>query len=230
MRTVSLVVISLVLLTSFAFAQDVVPAVSAGSKAVLFDFSGLSFLGAGAYEGGFGAKYFLSSDLAVRAGVLFANASDKIPANPGPGQAGTDGERSATQFGVLGGVEWHPGKGRVSPYMGVGAGISLTSTEHKTAVIAPTVQTTTKNDANGETLNNKTYYGATALGVYGLVGVEFFLYKELSLGAEYRVGLTSSSKKDEEVSAGSLTQTTKGGSYTEISIMNTGTITLAVYF
>ena len=40
-------------------ADDVTPSIELNSKAMRFSFSGLSVLGAGAFNGGFGGKYFI---------------------------------------------------------------------------------------------------------------------------------------------------------------------------
>jgi opacity protein-like surface antigen len=233
MKKIVVVVAALSLLAAVTQAQDVVPNVSGGSKALLFSFNGLAYLGAGDFEGGLGAKYFLSSDLAVRAGLSFGTASQTIPTNPTPPSTGTDGSRSATMFGVAAGVEFHPGKGRVSPYFGAAAQFSTTSTEYKSAEVGnpPNPQTSVKNRTTGETINGTTYNGRTDISVYGIAGVEFFLYKELSIAAEYRLGFTTGGLKDQEVDVpGYPTVTSKSGSTTAVGIESAGTLTLAVYF
>ena len=61
--------------------------------------------------------------------------------------------------------------------------------------------------------------------------MEFFLYKELSLGAEYQLGFGIASNKDVETTiTGTPTTTTKGGSGNGFGIQNAGVVTLAVYF
>ena len=233
MKKLVVVLAALVLMAAVAQAQDVVPNVSGGSKALLFSFNGLAYLGAGNFEGGLGAKYFLSSDLAVRAGLSFGTASQTIPATPLTGEQGVDGSRSATMFGVAAAVEFHPGKGRVSPYVGAGAQFSATSTEYKSAEEGnpPPAQTTVKNRSTGETINSTTYNGRSDFSVYGIAGVEFFLYKELSIAAEYRLGFTTGGLKDQEVSIPpNPAVTTKSGGITAFGIESSGVLTLAVYF
>ncbi len=222
----------LCLAASVSMAQDVVPSIGRGSKAVLFSFGGLSFLSAGTFDGGVGARYFLSDEMSVRAGVQFTSASQTTSANPGAGQAGSDGTASATVLGLEGAAEWHMGKGRVVPYMGVGAAFSTASTDTKPVVTGapPLNQPETKNGQFGLSVNGTTYYGGTTLQIFGLAGVEFFLYKELSLSAEYQLGYMSTSRKDQEVSAGGTTTTTKVGSASNIGITNSGVLTLSVYF
>ncbi len=223
MKKVLLVAVAILMVGSVSFGQDVVPGLAGGSKALLFSFGGLSTLSANNFSGGFGAKYYLSSSMAVRGGIQFTSNSTTTPANPGAGQVGVDGSTSNTTIGVAGAIELHLGSGRVSPYLGGGVGFSTTSTESKNAATAtpPAVptQTTVKNAA-----------GATTFTVYGLAGFEFFLWKELSLSGEYRVGFSSSSLKDQETTTGSTTTTVKQGSSSSIGISAQGTLILAVYF
>jgi outer membrane protein W len=216
---------------SMSFAQDVVPSLAGGSKAVLFSFGGLSFLSAGTFDGGIGARYYISDALAVRAGIQFTSASQTNPANPVAPNTGEDGKASASAVGFSGAAEWHMGKARVIPYVGAGFSFTTTSTEAKNAVTGnpPPAQTTTKNRAAGETVNGVTYVGGSSFQVFGMLGVEFFLYKEVSLAAEYRLGYMSTSRADQEVTSGTTTTITKIGSGSTFGISNSGSLTLAVY-
>ena len=225
-------VVALTTLVSLSSAQDVIPSLAGGSKAILFSFGGLSFLSAGTFDGGIGARYYLSDGFAVRAGLQFTSASQTNPANPAAPQTGEDGKASSSAFGLSGAAEWHMGKARVIPYFGAGLSFTTTSTESKNAVVGnpPPAQTTTKNRTAGETVNGTAYVSGSALQVFGLLGVEFFLYKELSLAAEYRLGYMSASRPDQEVTAGTTTTTTKVGSGSTVGISNSGLLTLAVYF
>lgn len=207
---------------SVSYSQEVMPNLAGGSKALLFQFGGLNNLAANNFNGGFGAKYYLSSSMAVRGVLQFSSNSTSTPANPAPGDVGADGSTSNTTIGVGGGVELHMGSGRVSPYIGAGVGFSTTSTESKNAATAtppatPT-QTTTKNAT-----------GNTTFTVYGMAGFEFFLWKELSLSGEYRLGFSSTALKDVEVTTGPTTVTTKQGSSSSIGINAQGVLTLAIY-
>ncbi len=222
----------LCLATSVLFAQDVVPSLGAGSKAVLFSFGGLSFLSAGTFDGGVGGRYYLNESMSVRGGIQFTAASQTTSANPGVGQAGADGSASATVLGLEAAAEWHMGKGRVLPYFGVGAAFATTSTDLKPAVVgvAPLTQSETKNSTGGLNVNGTTYTAGTTFQLFGLAGVEFFLYKELSLSAEYQLGYMSVSRSDQEVTVGGTTTKTKVGSASNIGITNSGLLTLSVYF
>jgi len=224
-------VLVLLLTSSLALGQGVNPNLNAGSTALLFTFDGFSTLRAGSFEGGVGAKYYLSPKMAVRGALLFANASEDIPVNPPAGQTGQDGEQSATQFGVSAALELHLSSKRASPYIGGGIGFSTTSTETKSPVIgASTNQVTVENDDVGEVVNGVTYLGGNTLSLFALAGVEFFLFNEVSLGAEYRLGIDKLSRADQKITSGNQTQTTKVGGGSNLGITNSGLLTLSVYF
>ncbi len=222
----------LVIAGSVAFGQDVVPSINAGSMGVLFQFSGLANIGAGAYQGGIGGKYYLTDRTAIRVAAQFQYAKDNLPANPPTGTRGTDGYRSGTTFGLLAAIEYHLGKGRARPYIGAGALFSTTSTDEKDAVWAPNPQTETKNGFNGLTLSNINFIPSTTLGFAALFGVEFFLYKELSLSAEYQLMYGMMSFKDRVVTQGATTVTTPSptGTGSRMGIFNDGSVILTVYF
>jgi opacity protein-like surface antigen len=209
---------------SLAAGENQVPGPRAGSAGILFQFSGLDALGAGAYNGGLGAKLFLSDYTAVRGVICLSLSSTKIPANPPTGQVGVDGSTSSNVFGVGGAIELHLTKSRISPYIGGGVMLTTRSTENKTSDVSPTAagisQTVTKN-ANG--------YTQFSFG--GILGVEYFITDGVSLSAEYLIGVALTSNKDVEVTTtGTPTVTTPQGSSTNIGITNGGTLTLAVYF
>jgi hypothetical protein len=222
-------VLSVAMAVSFAYAQEVTPSVGAGSKGMMFSFSGLSNLGVNNFNGGLGGKYFLSEALALRAAILFAHAGQEDLANPPTGFVGTDGSRSATEFGLTIGAEYHMLKSRVSPYVGAELGFTSASTEQKSAgtALPPAVytQTVTKN-ATGGLLG---YYGGMNIGIAAILGVEFFLTKELSLAGEYQLGFGITSRSDQEITTGPTTTTTKTGSTTAMGVSTTA-LTLAVYF
>lgn len=222
MKKILLVALTILVIGSVSYGQDVVPGLSGGSKALLFTFGGLSNLSANNFSGGFGAKYYLSSSMAVRGGIQFSTASTTTAANPAPGNTGSDGTSSNTTIGVGGAVEIHLGSGRVSPYLGGGVGFSTTSTETKTV---------DNNTATPDQVTTKNAGGATTFTVYGMAGFEFFLWKEVSLSGEYRLGFSSSSLKDIETTViGQPTQTQKQGSASTIGIGAQGALVLAVYF
>jgi len=213
--------------SSLAFAQgdssSSDPGSAAGDKGILFQFSGLNVLGAGAYNGGFGAKIFLSDYMAVRGVISLGISSSKTPANPPTGQVGVDGENSSSTFGIGGAIEIHLTKSRISPFIGGGVMLTTRSTESKPAAYGapgvPINQTVTKNAG-----------GYTEFSFGGILGVEYYVTDGVSLSAEYLVGVALTSNKDIEVTTATTTTTTAQGSSTNIGITNGGTLTLAVYF
>ncbi len=227
--------LSVLFLAGMISAQDVTPAVTAGSKSLNFTFGGLGAFGLGpsGISGGLGASYFLASNAAVRVGVQVVNASSTTPVNPPAGQTGSDGEQSA--FAVSVGVDYlmymTGATSRVRPYMGAGVNFGTASTSNKNAVVAPTVQTETKNRLAGETIGGRFYSAGTSFGAVGIVGAEFFLYPEISLSAEYQLTLISStSAADQEVTQAPTTTTTKGGSSMQLLGFGAAGATLHIYF
>ncbi|MEW5798563.1 MAG: outer membrane beta-barrel protein [Bacteroidota bacterium] len=221
-------VLALISNASVRAQEPGLPAV--GGKALIFSFSGLGNLNLNQFEGGIGAKYALNDVMLIRGGVQFAIASRDIPANPPAGQTGTDGSASANIFGFSGALEYHLTRTRVSPYIGAGVGISFTSTESKNAVVGTTAQTTTKNNTGGEVIDGTTYRGGMMLGIFAAGGLEYFVTNNVSLGAEYRFGYSTTSRYDEEVTSGNTTVTTKVGSSSLLGISTGGSLMFAVYF
>ena len=216
-------IIALVACTSFAQKDN--SFFTTGSKAVLFSFSGLSTLGANNFDGGAGMKFFLSAPTALRVGLMFANSGSTTPSNAVAPILGIDGSTSSTSFGVEAALEYHLTATRVSPYLGGGAGFSMTSNETKPAVtgIGTLYQTTIKNDAGA----------GTSLNFFALMGVEYFIVNEISLAAEYRLGYSLLSPSDKEISSTNpavTTVTTKGISYHNFNLNSAGFLTLAIYF
>lgn len=233
-RSLSVFVAGMMLAGSLV-AQDVKPAVSAGSKSLDFTFAGLGAFGIGpsGIGGGLGATYFLASDAAVRVGLQVVYASASMPANPPAGTPGTDGSQSAFQAAI--GADYlmfmTGATSRVRPYVGAGVQFALASTNSKTAVISPAVQTEIKNNEFGENINGSTYVGGTAISARAVAGAEFFLYPELSLSAEYQLNVINlTSQSDEETINGPTTVTKKLGSSTTFLGFGAVGATLHIYF
>lgn len=220
----------LCLLPALAFAQ-VTPNLQSGTKALLFNFTGLDNLNANSFNGGFGGKLYLSPTMAVRGGLQFVSANQDRPANAPAGTQAQDGEVSASTLGFNGAIEIHSGASRVSPFLGVGAGFSTTSTENKNINFGPSSsQRVVKNDPDGETINGNTFTAGNRFDIFGLIGAEFFIVKELSLAAEYRLGFSKISGKDAEVSQGTNSDKFKVGGTSGFGIATGGALTLSFYF
>ncbi len=174
---------------------------AAGNKAVLFNFTGLSNLNLGGYEGGIGGKYYISDGVAVRGMLNFMvdNNTTKGAANF------TDATDNRFAFGLGAGLEYHlPLASKVSPYVG-----GLVSFTTSARTITPSVFT-------GNTANS-TKTTSTIFGLGGIAGVEYFFNRNISLAAEYQFGLNYNSSTNpgtDELSVG----------------FQTAGLTLAVYF
>jgi len=216
---------------SVAYGQ-VTPTLTAGTKAMLFTFDGLSFLAADNFEGGAGFKYFLSGQSALRFGLQFTKASGTEAANPVAPDTGVDGSEDGTTLGLSLALERHLTATRVSPYFGIGAGYSTTSTEAKSTEVGnpPAAQSTVKNLDGGHTISGTFFQGGSLFEIFGIGGFEFFLTNEVSLAAEYRLAFGRFSQKDEEITIGTTTTTTQFGNSSLIGIDSSGLFTLAIYF
>ena len=215
-------VVSLTLLAPAAWSEDVTPEIAAGSKAALFSFSGLATLGANAYNGGIGMKYYLIDMLALRASLMFAFADQGTPA---PAAGGTAGDANAFSVGLNVGAEYHLLKTRVSPYVGATLGFTSTSTSQKTAVAAGVPQYTVTN-ALAPVLG---FAPGFNFNIAALAGVEFFIVKELSLAAEYRLGYSVTAPYDQKTTEPNV-PAVKSGASSFIGIYTGGALTLAFYF
>lgn len=211
-------------------AQDVFTPPSTGSMALLFEFDGLNTLRANAFDGGLGFKMFFAPNMAFRGSLQFAHASSDIPANPGAGQTGSDGDESGTTFGISAALELHLASRRVSPYIGGGVAFSSTSTEENTPTVGNQVKTTVKNRIGGVNINQVTFTAGTQFSVFAMVGAELFIIRELSLAAEYQLGYTKFSQSDQEVTQGATTVKTTGPGSSSFGIQSQGVFTLAFYF
>lgn len=162
---------------SVAVAQPVeVP--DSGDKAVLFSFNGLGTLNLGEYEGGVGVKYFVESDLAVRGMLGFGVDNETTKGAVGY----TDSTENTVSFGVGGAVEYHlPLASHVSPYVG-GEILFMTSTETRT----PSVFTGSPFGGPSAPSEKTT---STGFGLGGVAGVEYFFNRNISLAAEYQLGI-----------------------------------------
>jgi opacity protein-like surface antigen len=220
----------LVLFTCISFAQkDHDPFMYSGSKAVLFSFSGLSNLGANNFDGGAGMKFFLTPPMALRFGVQVNASGTTTPANTTAAlPVSIDGSTTNTTFGVDAALEYHLTTTRVSPYFGGGIGFSMSTNERK-PVAGPAPAGTTLYQA---TYKNESGAG-TSINFFALMGVEYFIVDAVSLSAEYRLGYSILTPKDEEFTpavANPVTVTSKGTSSHDLYLNSTGVLTLAVYF
>lgn len=150
---------------------------------------------------GFGGKWYLSEDMALRGAVNLSKTSLSQSV------AGGENEASFTTIGLAPGVEWHFVKsGSVTAYWGGTGQIGWAQISAKQA---------------GGTEQK---LSATVLGLAAILGVEFFAWENISFGAEYQLGFNHTSTKSE-----SGASSTNGPSFTTWGIQNYA-VSLGVYF
>ncbi len=205
-------VFCLLALTFLAYgAQAAEVNTSAGDKALVFQFSGLSALGLSGYNGGVGARYYLSDGMAIRPGLDIGVSSMETK-----GVAGFSDEKdSRTSLGLSVALEKHlTGPTAISPYIGAGLGFGMSS-----VVEEPSVPSS---PASGTIL--KTTDSSTNFGVFVLGGFEWGFTESLTLGGEYRAGLNYGSGDTETERQGAATVKTD-----ETTSLNLGFSTASVY-
>jgi len=226
MKKIIVVVLGILLMSNLSFGQKKYTPHVKGDGAMLFEFSGLGFLFADTYKGGFGYKKFLNDKTAVRGAFSIHSANETSTDIIPTGYVGEDGYDKNFGVGLEVAGEMHRNKGKVDPYYGVGLGFSMVRTkfaEPESAQQGNTVQQTEIKNIFGD--------GATTtFGAFALLGVEYAINSALSLAAEYHLGFSSSSQPDMTVTDPSGVETAyEGGKYSYFGITSVGILTLAIY-
>jgi opacity protein-like surface antigen len=218
--------------TGIAKAQDTKPKTQSGNKALLFSISGLGTFGiTGAESGsvpfttlgfdtiftglrlqqpiyGIGMKFYLADNLALRAGVGFASSTQSTPRTND-----TTGKTDDVTDVILG----------LSPALE----IHLVNAGPVTAYTGAFVNFSTRVNTSGDesdTLVGTTTKTYTSFGGGAMFGVEYFPWSAVSLGAEYRLGVTSTSSSTDRKGVSK-----DGPSYLDIGI-GAFAVNLGVYF
>jgi hypothetical protein len=204
-------------LTTTAFAQKT--EIGKGSKAVCFTFNGLSNLGLGTINGGIGGKYWISNDKAVMPIFLFGLNSTTVQAPTGM----TNDNNSILEFGLRVNLEIHkPISNSISPYYGFGIGFRSISNTRKPSI-------PTSNPTAGITQETKS--SETTFIVGGLIGIEFFIRKNISLSGHYTFDFESgaSTQKAALVAGEGVVQPAEGKTSTTKLGFSTMSIILSLY-
>jgi len=227
MKKVMIVILAVLLMSTFSFGQTFNPPVK-GEKAMLFGFSGVGFLGVFEYQGGFGHKMYLSNKMALRTALMLNYKNDKSPYTEAVGIVGEDGYNRTFGFGTEVAIEIHKGGGKIDPYYGVGGVFFSTTTKAappRTATAGnPIVQPTLKNEIGGG--------AGTNFGAFFLLGMEYYLTDNVSLAGEYHFGFDFTGAPTEVYDTGdgvTPVVENKGGGSTSFGITASGLLTLAIY-
>jgi opacity protein-like surface antigen len=219
------VVLAVVMMCGVVMAQDAPAGNQAGAKSMNFTFGGLGAFGLNGSgpSGGLGLSYFLSSDAAVRLGLQVGTTSTTTPAAIN----GNSDAKSGT-FDLALGADYlmYMNGGRVKPYVGAGVGVALGSSSNE-----PSVSTNAAAGTVTKVTNTRFADGMT-LSVVGIAGAEFYLYNEVSLSAEYTLGLLRmrSGADSETTVKGAASVTAKGSSSMNLLGFGAAGATLHIYF
>ncbi len=211
----SLAVLAVVLgMSGSAFAQDtnndiIRPITKQGSAAFMFTLGGLGTfnlsappLGPGLSNAGFGMKYFISDDLALR--ILLGLGMNSTTTTVGT----EDITSSNNGFGLGVGMEYHfRPLYSTSPYVGGQIGFSSGSTD------------------NGGEGTAEVTTSSTGISVAALMGFNWFFTRGLAVGAEYSLGFTSNSSSQ---SSGGTEMDLP--STTMIGLAGVGSVNFVAYF
>lgn len=204
---------------------------SAGSKSLLFAFSGLSDLGVSSFTGnsldlsignqttdlraaGIGARKYINDGTAIRPTVTFGISSSKDKSQDSDR---SDAKLSVMAIGVSCALEKHKdvGVSSLSPYLGVGAGLDIISGSFEPSLA----------DNPPDGTRTKAKASATSFGLFGAAGFEWGFTEGATLGGEYRLGLGMTSGKQEDEIEGEGTVTNS-----ETSSLGLGFDTASVFF
>lgn len=233
MKNALVVVVASILLGGMSPAQEIVPAVKAGSKSINFTFGGLGTFGltGAGVSGGISGSYFFSKESAIRLGLQVFSRSTTTPWNdltPTKTNPGSDGSTSLFAFGISGDYLWYIGgiTPRVRPYLGVGVRVISQSSDTKPPIATGAPNGTLTEEKNGTPGDGLTF------GSAAVIGAEFFLWTEISLSAEYQLNLFSVTSNSDLVQSykGAPSVTTKQGSSTTILGFGAAGATLHIYF
>ncbi len=234
MKKIFSMILIVVLMVSLTQAADVIaPKVAKGNRALLFSFNGLG----GILLSGLSSVFDSSEETEELVGTKgHPDLNNTILYSPGVGGLYYFNMNTALRFGVgFGNIKSNQDKdGDVSEsnsMIGASAGLQY----HIANVNAVSIYTggefyygalsSTSKNKEAKTENTTSYSG---IGVAGLVGAQFYPWKNLSLDFEYKLGYASF-KASGEMKAGEVSDDWEGGSTTVLGISNWG-VSLAFHF
>jgi opacity protein-like surface antigen len=225
MKHARLVLLALLLIPGSIIAQTtqtaggITPRATSGDFALLFDLGGLANLALNGFSpsggdtttvgAGFGAKYFIANNVALRLALTLESNNATRPID-----SIYNDEFSAFRLGVAPSVTVNVvTSGPVAGY--VGGGISFATTS---STSDPADSTQPNVDASG-----------TSFGVAAIIGAEWFPWTNVSLAAEYNLGYARSTS-DEERTIGGTTQRFERPTESSIGLRSRGVLTAAIYW
>lgn len=227
MKQLRLVLLALMILPVSLFAQQSAstsngptPRSSAGDFALLFDLGGLAQLALNGFNAagvdtmnvgaGFGAKYFLANDLALRLGLAVGSTNATQPVD-----SVNNDEFSVFRFAIAPGVVYNVAKtGAVAGYVGgqIAYGMS-SSTRNPVSDAEPDVEAST-----------------SSFSVAAIIGGEWFPWSGVSLSAEYQLGFGTSSAEEERTIEGQTPVRIELPTESSFGLGSRGVLTAAIYW
>jgi hypothetical protein len=215
-----IMVIGLMLLAVAVGAQDL----RTNKQALLFSFGGLSDMSLGNFDAGpiagLGAKlYNAAGTMAIRPTILFGMSSSESDLHVDDVVNAKD---KITDIGIMVDLIKPLVKSNLAPYVGVGGGYLLEKYHLDDAHLSGEKADVTEASTSG-------------FSVRGIVGVEWFFKKNISVSGEYRLNFTSGSSEAKYKAAGEDEWTYinsaeyPNGKATIIGIGASGLLTLAFY-
>jgi opacity protein-like surface antigen len=205
----TLLILAALMIATAAYAVDASKGTAAGTKALLFSASGFDAANFGGTYA-IGMKYYLSNGLALRPVVKFGYSTQTDKITPSAADSGgpaanrwhrtfDDTKASTTGFGLDLGIEKSIlSKGAVNVHVGGVAGFSMNSYSRDSAESYTWANNGTPVAGVSEKITWKQKQSTTAFSVAGLLGAEWFITDNISLGGEYQFGLgIGSTGKDE---------------------------------
>lgn len=157
-------------------------------------------------------RYFISSDMAVRLGFNLGAGGEKEYLD-------VDGDdynkTSSFSWTIAPGIEKQFGSDKFIVYLGADIPFSSLSTKSKSEIAGTTIE--------GENLNG----GYFSFGVNGVFGVDYYLFPNFYVGAEFTPGFMYTKYKDEKIDG---TVTDKGGSENSFQLGSSSGIRIGVRF
>jgi hypothetical protein len=203
-----------------ASTTGVTPRTSAGDFALLFDLGGLAELALNGFNGsgsdtstvgaGFGAKYFVADDLALRVGLAVQSSSANRPVD-----SVADDEFNVFRFAITPGVTFNLTKsGPVAGYVGGQISYAMSSSNRNPAnELEPEVEAT-----------------RSAFSIAALIGAEWFPWSSVSLAGEYQLGYGMSSSDETRTVSGQDPVRVELPTESSFGLGSRGVITAAIYW
>lgn len=168
------------------FSQGSLVLCNQGNQAILFNLQGLSDLKAESFAGGVGYQYYFMDRIATRLSFGMSSISEEHFPIP-PSDTLVSKEISSFSLIFTPGVKYiFSRSSTIGAYIGGELLIGLTNENTKNANYQ-------KN--GGEDEINKTKYGAAAF-----LGIEWFAWENVSIGAEYKLSFTKESGSQKNIS------------------------------